>query len=381
MDTKTLLKRGVEEIIDRQHLERALKSKKKLRVKLGIDSTGAELHIGHAVPLMKLLEFQDAGHKAVLIIGDFTAMIGDPSGKDKTRTALTHQKTRANAKTYLDQAFKILNKEKTEVHYNSKWLQKLDFQKTIELLSKTSVEQLMAHETFRRRVEKHEPFFAHELLYPLMQGYDSVMVKADVELGATEQKFNLLMGRRLQKLFGQKEQDVMIVPYLIGLDGKEKMSKTLNNYIALNDSVDEMFGKVMSIPDNLIKHYFELCTEIAEVNERHPKAQKVRLAKEIVKIYHGEKRAEGAEREFERRYGKAKGEVKADFELKKKPGSYSIIQLLVDGKLASSNSEARRKIREGAVSVDDKKITDETSSVKISRGTLIRLGKRFLRIS
>ncbi len=393
MDIKTLLERGAAEIIDQKHLEQQLKSGKKLRVKLGIDPTGEDLHIGHAVPLLKLKEFQDAGHKAVFIVGDFTAMIGDPSGKDKTRRGLSFTETRKNAKAYFAQAFKILDRKKTEVHYNSEWLSKLDFQTIVEMLSKSSVEQLLAHETFRRRVKKREPFFAHELLYPILQGYDSVMVKADVELGASEQKFNLLTGRRLQKLYGQKQQDIVIVPYLVGLDGKEKMGKSLGNYVALTDSAEEMFGKVMSIPDKLIMHYFELCTEVAEneiarIKKQHPKEQKVHLAKEIVKIYHGAKGAERAEREFGRKFGRqarrSLGEggksIKADFELKKKPGRYSIVELLVAGKLASSKSEARRKIAEGAVEVDGERINDETVKIKIAKGTLLRLGKRFLRI-
>ena len=386
MDIKGLLTRRVAEVIDHNHLERALHSGKKLRVKLGIDPTGRELHIGHAVPLLKLREFQDAGHTAVFIVGDWTAMIGDPSGKSETRKSLTFEETRRNAKTYFDQAFKILKKKQTEIHYNSEWFKKFDFHQTIQLLANASVSQLMAHETFRERLKKGQPFFAHELLYPMLQGYDSVAVRADVELGANDQKFNLLMGRQVQKAFGQASQDMVILQYLTGLDGR-MMGKTLHNYIALNDSAGEMFGKVMSLTDDLVGHYFELCTEVSEkeiarIKKEHPKAQKVRLAKEIVTIYHGAIAASGAEDEFNRKFGKGSngGEgINAEFELKKKPGSYSIVDLLAEGRLAASKSEARRKLAEGAVQVDGTKVKEETK-VKVKNNTLIRLGKRFLRV-
>jgi len=253
------------------------------------------------------------------------------------------------------------------------------------------VQQLMAHETFAERIEHDQPFFAHEILYPLLQGYDSVAVKADVELGAMEQKFNLLMGRRIQKAFGLPEQDVILLKYLIGLDGKEKMSKTLSNYISLRDSATEMFGKVMSISDELIIHYFELCTEVPEQEYLamaddlknkvlNPRMAKVTLGKEIVKIYHGKDAAQKAADVFEAKFGKNKGEISADFELKKAAGSYPILDILVEGKLAVSKSEARRKIAEGAVEIDDSKIKDFEAKVSLTKGSLIRLGKRFLRI-
>src|SRR3989338_612878 len=244
MNTDSLLQRRVAEIIDKDHLASALKSKKKLRIKLGIDPTGADLHLGHAVTLWKLREFQEAGHKAVFIIGDWTALIGDPSGKDKTRQGLTEKQIKENAKHFFDQANLILDKSKTEVHLQSEWFAKFGLKEVIYLESLVTEKQLLAHETFRQRLEKDLPFLHHETLYPLLQGYDSVAVKADVELGANEQKFNLLMGRVVQRAYGQEPQDVMMLKYLIGLDGKEKMSKTLNNYIALTDSPAEMFGTV-----------------------------------------------------------------------------------------------------------------------------------------
>ncbi len=387
MKLQTLLMRRVAEIINQKHLENLLRSGKKLRIKLGIDPTGADLHLGHAVPLWKLREFQEAGHKAALIIGDWTAMIGDPSGRDETRPALSRKEIEANAKKFFSQAYLILDRGRTEVHLQSEWFKKFGLQDVIKLASQATVKQIMAHETFRERIKKDQPFFLHETLYPLLQGYDSVMVRADVELGALEQKFNVLMGRHIQKAYGQRPQDIMLMKYLIGLDGKEKMSKSLGNYIALTDAPEEMFGKIMSLPDNLIGHYFELCTEVPEAEIREmkktikPRDLKTALGREIVAIYHGQKRAERAERDFEGRFGGRGGEIKADYELKRSPGTYKIVDLLVEGKLAFSKSEARRKIKEGAVKVDGAKITDERATAKIKKNSLIRLGKRFLRIT
>jgi tyrosyl-tRNA synthetase len=384
-DFQELLTRGVKEVIEKNHLTAALASKKKLRVKLGIDPTGADLHLGHAVPLWKLRKFQEAGHRAVFIIGDWTAMIGDPSGKDKTRVGLTEKQIKENSKHYFDQASKVLDKQKTEVHLQSEWFKRFGLKEVIHLESLVTEKQILAHETFRQRIEKDLPFLHHETLYPLLQGYDSVAVKADVELGALEQKFNLLMGRTVQKAFGQEQQDIIIMPYLIGLDGKEKMSKTLNNYISLMDSADEMFGKAMSLPDSLIKHYFELCTEVPEseiweIMRDHPKTQKVRLAKEVITIYHSAKAASAAEDEFNRKFGKGKGKIKADLEIRVHSEINVIDEVLVQGGLAASKSEAGRKVKEGAVEVDGKKVTNPKARVKLIKGGLIRLGKRFLRI-
>ena len=398
MTSNPLLQRRVIEIIDAHHLELALKSGRKLRIKLGIDPTGAELHLGHAVALRKLREFQDAGHIAVFIVGDWTAVIGDPSGKDKTRQGLTEAQIKQNARHFFDQANLILDKDRTEVHLQSEWFKGFGLKEVIHLESLVTEQQILAHETFRQRLKKDLPFLHHETLYPLLQGYDSVAVRADVELGAMEQKFNLLMGRVVQRAYGQEPQDVMMLKYLIGLDGKEKMSKTLNNYIALTDSAAEMFGKVMSIPDKLIIQYFELCTdtpdaEIASMaaalkkKSVNPRDLKAKLGTEIAKLYHGEDKALEARDSFEKKFGQLarrgggrEGEVKADFELKKKPGSYSVLDVLVEGRLAASRSEARRKIKEGAVDADGKKITDEGAQIKLSKNSLIRLGKRFLRI-
>lgn len=386
MSKSEILTRRVAEIIEQKHLEAGLHSGKKLRVKLGIDPNRPDLHLGHAVPLWKLREFQEAGHKAVLIVGDWTAMIGDPSGKDETRPSLSRKEVDANAKKFFDQAYLILDKAKTEIHLQSEWFKKFGLSDVIKLESLVTEKQLLAHETFRERIEKDLPFRHHEALYPLLQGYDSVMVKADLELGALEQKFNVLMGRHIQKAHGQKPQDVMLMKYLIGLDGKEKMSKSLGNSIALTDSAEEMFGKVMSLPDNLITHYFELATEVSEkgikqiIKQMKSRDQKVYLGKEIASIYHGKKKAEEAVKTFEARFGKAKGKIKPDFTLKKKTGEYSLVDLLVEGKLAASKSEARRKIKEGAVHIGDLKISDESARFKVTKNTIIRLGKRFLKI-
>lgn len=381
-----LLSRGVEEVIDRQHLERALKSKKKLRVKLGIDPTSPNIHLGRAVVLWKLRAFQDLGHKAIFIVGDFTGLIGDMSDKDAERPMLTKNKIRENMKTYFDQAFKILDKKKTETHYNSTWLKNLNGWQISELADLYGLHDFESREVIARRLKAGKRVSVRELLYPLFQGCDSVAVEADVELGGTDQRFNLLAGRVIQKYYGEQPQDIMTTQLLEGTDGR-KMSSSWGNVINLTDSADEMFGKVMSISDDLIKKYFLLATNLPEdeikkiiSSNKNPRDQKTTLAKAIVALYHGAKGSERAEGEFEKKFGKAKGEINADFSLKKRPGSYSIVELLVAGKLAASKSEARRKTREGAVSVDDKKITDETASVKISRGTLIRLGKRFLRI-
>lgn len=393
MDIQTLLGRRVAEVIDKKHLQQALKSKNKLRIKLGIDPNKADIHLGHAVTLWKLREFQEAGHKAVFIIGDWTAQIGDPSGKDATRPTLTPKEVQANAKHFFDQAYLILDKAETEIHLQSEWFKKLDLTDFIKLASRVSTSYILSHETFRNRLQKDLPFAFHETFYPFLQGYDSIAVKANVELGAMEQKFNLLMGRKLQRFYGQPPQDIMMMKYLIGLDGKEKMSKSLNNYVALRENAEEMFGKLMSIPDSLIIQYFELCTKVPEreINEFakaiqsksvNPKDLKSRLAREIVTIYHSQKQARDAEKVFEAKFGKNKsGAVKADFTLKKKPGNYPLINLLVEGGLAASKSEARRKVQEGAVEIDGNKIGNENTSVSIKKNSLIRLGKRFLRIN
>ena len=384
-DIVNLLERGVGEIIVRQSLSEKLKSGKKLRVKYGIDPNRSDIHLGHAVPIRKLKAFQDLGHTAVFIIGDYTARIGDPSAKDKTRKPVSKKEIKKNAKAFFAQAFRILDKDKTEIHLQSEWFAKFDLAKVIELASKVSVAQIMEHETFKKRIEKNQPFMIHEEIYPLLQGYDSVAVKADVELGGTDQKFNLLMGRQLQKAYGQKEQDVLMMDYLIGLDGKEKMSKSLGNYIAINDPPGEMYGKVMSIPDELITHYYELCTDITsgglevikkELDEgKNPRDVKVALAKLIVETYYTAAEADKAAREFEKVFSKGEEPSKMPV-VKLENKDIRLDDLLMDCKMANSRSEARRLAQQGAIEVNGQKITDPFKTIQIKDEMIIQVGKK-----
>ena len=391
MDIKTILERGVEEVIDKKHLEAALKSGKKLRVKLGIDPTSPNIHIGRAVVLWKLRAFQELGHKVVLIVGDFTGLIGDTSDKDAERPMMSETELKKNMKGYFEQAFKILDKSKTETHYNSKWLKKLGAKEIGEMADLFGLHEFEAREVISRRLKTGKRVSVRELLYPLFQGYDSVAVKADLELGGTDQRFNLLAGRTIQKHYGQQSQDILTTTLLEGTDGR-KMSSSWGNVVNLTDGPDDMFGKIMSISDNLIEKYFLLTTnlsteEIGRIisSNKNPKDQKVALAEKVVSLYHGKKASGDARSNFETKFGKGgkgeTGEIKADFTLKRKPGEYSLIDILVEGHLASSKSEARRKIREGAVEADGNKVKDELAKVKLTKNSLIRLGKRFLRIA
>ncbi|PIR96669.1 MAG: tyrosine--tRNA ligase [Candidatus Doudnabacteria bacterium CG10_big_fil_rev_8_21_14_0_10_41_10] len=381
-----LLTRGVEEVIDREPLTKLLKSKRKLRIKLGIDPTSVKIHIGHAVILWKLRAFQDLGHKVIFIVGDFTGQIGDTSDKDSERPMLTEVQIRKNMKTYFQQALMILDKSKTETHYNSAWLKKLDFNDVGRLADLFGVNEFTSRENMARRLKAGKRVSLRELLYPLMQGYDSVAVKADVELGGTDQRFNLLAGRKIQKMFRQEQQNVMIMTLMEGTDGR-KMSASWGNVINLTESADEMFGKVMSVSDDLMRRYFLLATqvsqdEIAQIFKitSNPRDIKVRLAREIVCLYHGQKKAQLAQENFEIKFGKGKGAIVPDFTLNKKSGSYPILDILVESKLAFSKSEARRKIKEGAVEVDGERIIEEMAQAKLKPGSLIRLGKRFAKI-
>jgi len=390
METDNLLTSGVGEIIVKESLVNKLKTRKKLRVKYGIDPNKGDIHLGHAVPIRKLKAFQDLGHTAVFIIGDYTARIGDPSAKEKTREVVSKEEIKKNADAFFAQAFRILDKGKTEIHLQSEWFGKFDLAKILEVASKVSVAQIMEHETFKKRIEKGQPFMVHEEIYPLLQGYDSVAINADVELGGTDQKFNLLMGRQLQKAYGQPEQDILMMNYLIGLDGKEKMSKSLGNYIALNDAPKDMYGKVMSIPDSLIVHYYELCTDITSgglelvrkelADGKNPRQVKAELARLIVEIYYSGAEAEEAESEFNRifRQGERPSEMPiAKLEIRDE----RLDDLLLDCKLASSRSEARRLAEQGAVEVNSKKITDPFKTIKVEDGMVVRVGKRnFVRV-
>lgn len=378
-----LLTRGVSEVIVRDRLKKRLEAGEILRLKFGIDPTGYDLHLGHIVPLRCLKRWQNAGHQVVIIIGDYTAQIGDPTGQDKTRPTLTHEKVLDFAKDYLKQIFKILDKEKTEIRYQAEWFEKFNLQTVFELCSKYTVKQMLARETFRERLKKEAPFSIHEMLYPLLQGYDSVAIKADVEFGGIEQKFNLLVGRDIQRAYGQHQQDVVMTPILLGTDGREKMSKSLNNYIGIMESPKEMYGKIMSIPDKLILPYFELCTnlttnEIAEIKKeitfKNPKVLKMRLARTIVTLYHSISDAQKAEEEFERVFKKKKAPLDIPvFEVKEKK---DILALLVETKLASSKSEAKRLIFQGGVEINNEKINDWQKVILPQAGMIIKAGKR-----
>ena len=386
MNIDEILTRAVAEIIEKDHLDEALRSGRKLRVKLGIDPTSPNIHIGRAVLLWKLRAFQDLGHKAIFIVGDFTGLIGDTSDKDSERPMMSEKEVKSNMKTYFDQAFKILDKQKTETHYNSEWLKKFSFLELAKMANLFGLHEFESREVISRRMKAGKRVSFHELLYPLLQAYDSVAVKADVELGGTDQRFNLLTGRRAQPLYGQKPQDIVMTELLEGLDGR-KMSSSWGNVVNISDEPDEMFGRIMSLGDGLIGKYFLLCTQLPvseiETMEKelpNPRDRKVRLAKEIVSLYHGSKAARGAEINFESKFGRSKGTIVPDYTLKKKPGPYEIVPILVEGGLAKSNSEARRKISEGAVEVEGTKITDAQAKAKLAKGVLIRLGKRFLKI-
>jgi len=392
-EIKDILERGAVDVIERAHLEKALACGEELGIKLGIDRTSRDLDLGHAVVLRKLRQFQELGHKIVLIIGDFTGMIGDPTGKSKTRSQLTAEQVHENMEGYLAQAFKIIDMAKTEVHHNSEWLSELKGGELFGLLSKVSVSQVLERDVFVKRIKEEKPIFVHELLYPIMQAYDSVRVEADLELGGTDQTFNILMGRTLMERFGMAPQDVLTVPLLEGTDGKEKMSKSLHNYIGITDAPNDMFGKIMSIPDSLIVKYFTLCTnisgdEIKDIETKlksdgfNPRDVKARLAKEIVKIYHSEKDALSAEEEFNRVF-KSKELPEEISEVKIKEKTIDIVSLLVALKLAPSKSQAHSLVIQGGVKFGGRKITDPKEALQITKeGAVVQVGKRnFVRVS
>ncbi len=391
-DTKTLLERGVVEVIEKDHLEKALSGDlstglkpRKLRVKFGIDPTAPDLHLGHTVPLRKLRKFQDAGHQAVMIIGDFTARIGDPSGKDKTRPQLTEKDIKRNLKSYLDQAKKVLNTKKLEIHYNGDWFRK-NPELLLQLMSKMSIERLLERDDFQKRIKAGQDVTMLETLYPILQGYDSVAVKADLEIGGNDQKFNLLMGRRIQRKYDMAEQDVITLPLLEGTDGVHKMSKSLGNYIGLTESPETMFGKVMSIPDELTAKYAELLTDLNLTDmesavKADPRSAKMKLAREIVKMYHNEKSAKAAEDEFVRVVSE-KGVPKEIKSYKLKAKSLPLVDLLMETKTAVSKSEARRLIEQGGVKINGEKQTDPMKMIDLGKEAMLQVGKRnFLKVT
>ncbi len=395
-----IIKRGTVEIIPEDELEqkirRAITTGKPLRIKLGLDPTAPDIHLGHTVVLQKMRQFQELGHEVIIILGDFTARIGDPTGKTETRPQLSEEEIQANARTYERQIFKILDPARTKLVFNSQWLAPLTFAQVIELAAKYTVARMLEREDFSRRFKEGLPISIHEFFYPLMQGYDSVALKADVEVGGTDQKFNLLMGRTLQKEYGQEPQIALTMPILEGLDGAQKMSKSLGNYIGIDEPPREMYGKTMSIPDELMLRYFELVTPVslAELREisagmaegrLHPRDVKMRLAREIVAFYHNEQAAYEAEKEFVRVFQQHElPEEIPEFAIASQMlenGSIWLPKLMFLAGLVPSTSEGRRLIQQGAVKVDGLKIDDPAYNLVPADGMIIRSGKRrFVRL-
>jgi tyrosyl-tRNA synthetase len=392
------LKKGVAEIIREEELkaklERSLKTGKPLRAKLGLDPTAPDIHLGHTVVIRKLKHFQDMGHTAVFLIGDFTAMVGDPTGQSETRPPLSREQVNANAKTYLDQVFKILDPEKTEVRRNSEWLDKLTSYDIVRLCAKYRVARMLEREDFHKRLTAQLPISMHELLYPLLMAYDSVVLEADVELGATEQKFNLLMGRDIQREYGQESQVCMTMPILVGLDGQRKMSKSFGNYVGITEAPGEMFGKMMSIPDELMWSYYELVTdrtpgEIAAIKKEvssgqmHPMDLKMRLAQEVIAGFHGGEAAAKAGEEFQRVFRDRQAPEDAPVQKLPRGPAKKLTALLVELNLIASKSEAERLIKQGGVEIDGARVDEFRKDIDFSkpREFLLRAGKKkFLRI-
>jgi tyrosyl-tRNA synthetase len=391
------IRRGVVEIIPEEalveKLRRSYETSRPLVVKLGCDPSRPDLHLGHAVVLRKLRQFQDLGHQAVLIIGDFTAMIGDPTGRSKTRPALTLEETRANGRTYFEQAAKILDPERTQIRYNSEWLDRMTFRQVIELAAKYTVARMLERDDFEKRYRMGEPISIHEFLYPLAQAMDSVEIQADIELGGTDQRFNLLVGRDIQQAYGQEPQVCLLMPILEGTDGIEKMSKSLGNYIGITEPPEEMYGKLLSIPDHLIYRYFELATDVpTEVlpekrafAERDPRNAKHELAWTVVRMYHGVEAADRARAHFERTI--IRGEAPEDLvpfrPIPDEGTRIGLLNLITQAGLASSNSEARRLVRQNAVSIDGERVTDERLVIDLAQRApfVLKVGKRrFARI-
>lgn len=386
-----LIKRGTFEIIPEEELvkklERSLKEGKPLNIKLGCDPSRPDLHIGHSVVLRKLAHFQKLGHLAILIIGDFTGMIGDPSGRNVTRPALSLEETREHGRSYFEQASKILDKEKTKIVYNSDWLGKMTFEDVIKLSSKYTVARMLERDDFTKRYKSGEPISMHEILYPLAQAMDSVAIQSDVELGGTDQKFNLLVGRDIQREFGMEAQVIITMPLIVGTDGVEKMSKSYNNYIGISESPKEIFGKTLSIPDNLIYNYFELATDLSndELKEirtkldnpnNNPRDIKRRLAKTLVTMYHSFDAAKNAEEEFDRIFvNKGIPDEVAQFNFGDRK-EINILDLIILVNFAPSKGEAKRLVVQGGVTIDNEKITDFQKIVTLKNDSILKVGKR-----
>ena len=391
-----IIRRGTVDLLPEdklvKKLENSIKKNKPLIIKQGFDPTAPDIHLGHTVGIRKLKHFQDLGHQVVVIIGDYTAMVGDPSEKNSTRPRLTHNEVMANAKTYQEQFFKILDKEKTRIRFNGEWFSKMTFDEIMALASKFTVARMLERDDFSKRYSSQVPISIHEFFYPLMQGYDSVMIKADVELGATEQKFNLVIARQIQKEYGIEQQIVLTLPVLAGVDGAQRMSKSLGNYIGIDEPAAETYGKVMSIPDELIYPYFELISdvnlsELSDIKKQledpttNPRDTKKYLARTVVKMYHGENDSFEAESAFERVIvDKELPDTMPEFVIDQSP--CRIDDLMIQTKTADSKSNARRLIQQGGVSVDGEKVFDPFATIKIDSEIILKVGKRkFAKIS
>lgn len=376
----SVIKRGTVEIISEEGLKKKLGRGKPLNIKFGADPTSSDLHLGHTVVLEKLRKFQELGHKVIFIIGDYTARIGDPSGRNEIRKKMEKKEVLDNARTYQKQAFRILDKKKTEVVYNSKWFARMSFTGLLELTAHSTVAQMLARADFKKRYTEGSDISILEFMYPLLQAYDSVMVKADIELGGTDQKFNLLMGREFQVDYGMEPQVVITMPLLEGLDGVKKMSKTYDNYIGINEPAGEIFGKVMSVSDTLMYRYYELLTDkaLAEVKTMNPRDAKIKLAEEIVERFHGRAEAEKSRAGFEKVFvNKGLPDDIQTVEIKDK--KIWIVNLLVQAGLAGSRNEAKRIINQGALRIDRKKVTDDRMDLVIDGEHIIQAGKRNFR--
>ncbi|MBV6712807.1 tyrosine--tRNA ligase [Paenibacillus chitinolyticus] len=390
-----ILRRGAVEIVPEEELKlkiaESLADNRPLKIKLGLDPSAPDIHVGHTVVLHKLRQFQELGHHVQLLIGDFTGRIGDPTGKSETRKQLTEEDVKRNAETYKKQIFKILDPEQTTVCYNSEWLSPLTFADVVELSAKLTVARVLERDDFSKRYTSGQPIHVHEFFYPLMQGYDSVALKCDVELGGTDQKFNLLMGRTLQKEYGVPAQVAIMMPLLEGLDGVNKMSKSLGNYIGIDEAPNEIYGKAMSVPDELMLKYYELATDLShgelsalrsgiEDGNVHPRDAKMRLAATFVRMYHGEEAASEAERHFvtvfqQRALPDDIEEVElAAGELEE--GGIRLVKLLVTLGLQATNGEAKRSIQQGGVRLNEEKVTDPNASVEVKDGDILQVGKR-----
>jgi len=392
-----IIRKGVVDLLPEDEftarLKESIQTNKPLRIKQGFDPTAPDIHLGHTVGLRKLRQFQDLGHQVILIIGDYTGLVGDPSGRSATRPQLAYDELMKNAETYQKQFFKIVNRSKTEIHFNGEWFRKMGLREIMELASKFTIARMLERDDFEKRYKEGLPIAVHEFFYPLMQAYDSVMIRADVEIGATEQKFNLVAGRHIQEAFGQRPQCVLTLPILVGIDGVTRMSKSLGNYIGIDESPREIFGKIMSIPDSLIYPYYELVTDIdlcalADIRKKlasgkvNPMIVKKGLGLELVTMYHCREAAEEAQEEFERIFSQRgiPDEI-PEFSIASLGPRIWAVKLLTETGMAMSGGEARRLIKGGGLYVDDRRISDESAELDLAAGMLFKVGKRrFFRI-